>query len=94
MNNIILFESVDGTVYGVYNVETQVLYNDKGKEIEDINDILYGMYTHIIWNRAYKEMCLEGCRCNDLDYLVVPNRRDSIVAYSLENSHSIIIEFA
>lgn len=43
MNNIILFESVDGTVYGVYNVETQVLYNDKGKEIEDINDILYGI---------------------------------------------------
>lgn len=94
MNNIVLFESVDGTVYGVYNIETQVLYNENGKEIEDINDVLYGMYTRIIWNRAYKEMCLEGCRCNGLDYLTIPNRRDSIVAYSLENSHSIIIEFA
>ena len=94
MNNIILFESVDGTIYGIYNIETQALYDDNGKEIEDINDILYGMYTHIIWNRAYKEMCLEGCRCNDLDYLVIPNRRDSIIAYNLENSCSIIIEFA
>lgn len=39
-------------------------------------------------------MCLEGCRCNELEYLTIPNRRDSIIAYSLENSRSIIIEFA
>ena len=94
MNNVILFESVDGSAYGVYNVETENLYDENGKEIYGTNDILYGRFTHIIWNRAYKEMCLEGCRCNELDYLVIPNRRDSIVAYSLENSYSIIIEFA
>ncbi len=94
MNNVILFESVDGSAYGVYNVESQELYDENNNSIDDINDVLYGCFTHIIWNRAYKEMCLEGCRCNELDYLVIPNRRDSIVAYSLENSYSIIIEFA
>lgn len=94
MNNIILFESVDSTYYGVYNLETQELYDCEGKPIDDINDILYGLYTHIVWNRAYKNMCLEGCKCNELEYLTIPNRRDSIIAYSLENSRSIIIEFA
>lgn len=94
MDNVILFESVDGSAYGVYNLESQELYNEDGKQIDDMNGVLYGRFTHIIWNRAYKEMCLEGCRCNELDYLVIPNRRDSIVAYSLENSYSIIIEFA
>lgn len=54
MNNVILFESVDGTYYGVYNLETQELYDCEGKSIDDINDILYGLYTHIVWNRAYK----------------------------------------
>lgn len=45
MNNIILFESVDSTYYGVYNLETQELYDCEGKSIDDINDILYGAYT-------------------------------------------------
>lgn len=94
MNNVILFESVDGTYCGVYNLETQELYDCEGKPIDDINDILYGLYTHIVWNRAYKNMFLEGCRCNEFEYLTIPNRRDSIIAYSLENSRSIIIEFA
>lgn len=94
MNNIILFESVDSTYYGVYNLETQELYDCEGKSIDDINDILYGAYTHLVWNRNYKGMCLEWCRWNGLEYLTIPNRRDSIIAYSLENSCSIIIEFA
>lgn len=76
MYNVILFESVDGTYYVVYNLETQELY------------------THIIWNRAYRDMCLERCRCNDFEYMTIHNRRDSIIAYSLKNSRSIIIEFA
>lgn len=94
MNNVILFESVDSTYYGVYNLETQESYDCEGKSIDDIGDILYGAYTHLVWNRTYKDMCLEGCRCNNLEYLTIPNRRDNIIAYSLENSHSIIIEFA
>lgn len=94
MNNVILFESVDGTYYVVYNLETQELYDCEGKSINDIDEVLYGLYTHIIWNRAYKDMCLEGCRYNDFEYMAIHNRRDSIIAYSLENSHSIIIEFA
>lgn len=94
MNNVILFESVDNTYYGVYNLETQELYDCEGKSIDDIGDILYGAYTHLVWNRTYKDMCLEGCRCNELEYSTIPNRRDSIIAYSLENSRSIIIEFA
>lgn len=94
MNNVILFESADGTYYVVYNLETQELYDCEGKSINDIDEVLYGLYTHIIWNRAYKDMCLEGCRCNDFEYMTIHNRRDGIIAYSLENSHSIIIEFA
>lgn len=91
MNDVILFESVDGTYYGVYDLETQESYDCEGKSI---NDILYGLYTHIVWNRAYEDMCLEGCRCNELECPTIPNRRDSIMAYSLENPRSIIIEFA
>ena len=94
MNNVILFESADSTYYGVYNLETQELYDYEGKPIDDINDILYGSYTYIVWNRAYKNMCLEGCRSNDFEYTTIHNRCDGIIAYSLENSHSIIIEFA
>lgn len=94
MNNAILFESVDSTYYGVYNLETQELYDGEGKPINDISDVLYGQYTHVIWNRAYKGMCLEGCGSNDFEYMTIHNRRDSIIAYSLENSRSIIIEFA
>ena len=94
MNNVILFESVDSSYYGIYNLESQYLYDSEGNTINDIDHVLYGRCTHLIWNKAYKDMCLEECRCNGLDYLVVPNRRDSIVAYSLENSYSIIIEFA
>lgn len=94
MNNIILFESVDGTYYGVYNLETEELYDSNGKVIDDVNDILYGMYVHIIWSKPYKQMLLDGCKCNDFECLTIPNRRDSIVAYNLENSRSIIIEFA
>lgn len=56
--------------------------------------IFYMDYIHIVWNRAYKNMCLEGCRSNDFEYTTIHNRRDSIIAYSLENSRSIIIEFA
>ena len=94
MNNVILFENVDSTYYGVYNLETQELYDCEGKQIYDINDILYGLCTHIVWNRAYRDMCLEGCKCNDFEYINIPNRRDGIIAYNLENSHSVIIEFA
>ena len=94
MNNVVLFESVDGTYYVVYNLETQELYDCEGKPIYDINDSLYGPYTHIVWNRAYRDMCFEGCRCNDFEYINIPNRRDSIIAYCLENSRSVIIEFA
>lgn len=59
MNNVILFESVDSTYYGVYNLETQELYDCEGKSIDDIGDILYGAYTHLVWNRTYKDMCLQ-----------------------------------
>lgn len=44
MNNVILFESVAGTYYVVYNLETEELYDSNGKVIDDVNDILYGMY--------------------------------------------------
>jgi hypothetical protein len=76
----------------VYNLETQELYDCEGKPIDDISYIL--LYTHIVWNRAYKNMCLEGCISNDFEYTTIHNRRDSMIAYSLENSRSIIIEFA
>lgn len=56
--------------------------------------IFYMGHIHLVWNRNYKGMCLEGCRCNGFECLTIPNRRDSIIAYSLENSYSIIIEFA
>lgn len=41
MNNVILFESVDGCCYSIYNLETQTLWDSKGKEINDMNDVLY-----------------------------------------------------
>lgn len=47
MNNVILFESVDGCCYGVYNLETQTLLDCEGKEINDMNDILHGGYTYL-----------------------------------------------
>lgn len=32
MNNVILFESVDGYCYGIYNLETQTLWDSKEKK--------------------------------------------------------------
>lgn len=91
MDNVVLFETTQG-YYGIYDTVSELLYDRVGMEIYDINDILY-KYNYLQWNKAYKDMCLEWCRCNELEYLIIPNRRDSIIAYSLENSHSIIIEF-
>lgn len=54
MDNIILFESKDGYCYGVYNLETQTLFDCKGKEINDMNDVLHGGYTYLRWNKQYK----------------------------------------
>lgn len=47
MNNIILFESVDSTYYGVYNLETQELYDCEGKSIFYMGHIhtSYGIET-------------------------------------------------
>lgn len=47
MNNVILFESADCTYYGVYNLETQELYDGEGKLIDDMNDVLYGGCTYL-----------------------------------------------
>lgn len=54
MDNIILFESKDGYCYGVYNLETQTLLDCKGKEINDMNNVLYGGCTYLRWNKKYK----------------------------------------
>lgn len=74
-------------------VAMSVFYLGYNAGKKDVNDILYGMYVHIIWSKPYKQMLLDGCKCNDFECLTIPNRRDSIVAYNLENSRSII-EFA
>lgn len=47
MNNAILFESADSTYYGVYNLETQELYDSEGKPIDDMNDVFFGGCTYL-----------------------------------------------
>lgn len=94
MNNVILFESVDGYCYGIYNLETQTLWNSKGKEINDMDDVLHGGYTYLRWNKQYKQICIDGCSANGLDTVSVPNTNDIIIAYDVDNAYSIIIEFA
>lgn len=93
MNNVILFESVDGCCYGIYNLETQTLWDSKGKEINDMNDVLYGGYTYLRWNKQYKQICIDGCSANGLDTVSVPNTNDTIIAYDVGAPYSIIIEF-
>lgn len=90
MDNIILFESKDGYCYGVYNLETQTLLDCEGKEI---NDILHGGYTYLRWSKQYKQICIDGCSANGLDTVSVPNTNDTIIAYDIDNTYSIIIEF-
>lgn len=83
MNNVILFESADGYCYGIYNLETQTLW-----------DSLHGGYTYLRWNKQYKQICIDGCSANGLDTVSVPNTNDIIIAYDVDNAYSIIIEFA
>lgn len=94
MDNIILFESKDGYCYGVYNLETQTLFDCKGKEINDMNDVLHGGYTYLRWNKQYKQICIDGCSANGFDTVSIPNTNDTIIAYDVDNAYSIIIEFA
>lgn len=94
MNNVILFESADCTYYGVYNLETQELYDGEGKPIDDMNDILYGGCTYLRWNKKYKQICIDGCSANGFDTVSIPNTNDTIIAYDVDNAYSIIIEFA
>lgn len=56
MNNVILFESVDNTYYGVYNLETQELYDCEVKTIGDIGDILYG-HIHTPYGTEHIKIC-------------------------------------
>lgn len=93
MNNVILFESVDGYFYGVYNLETQTLLDSEGKEIDDMNDVLYGGYTYLRWNKQYKQICIDGCSANGFDTVSIPNTNDTIIAYNIDEPYSIIIEF-
>lgn len=93
MNNVILFESVDGYCYGVYNLETQTLLDSEGKEIDDMNNILYGGYTYLRWNKQYKQICIDGCSANGLDTVSIPNTNDTIIAYNIDEPYSIMIEF-
>lgn len=94
MDNIILFESVEGYCYGIYNLETQTLWDSNGKEINDMNDVFCGGYTYLRWNKQYKQMCIDGYSANGLDTVSVPNTNDIIIAYDVDNAYSIIIEFA
>lgn len=93
MDNIILFESKDGYCYGVYNLETQTLFDCKGKEINDMNDVLHGGYTYLRWNKQYKQICIDGCSANGFDTVSIPNTNDTIIAYDVDKAYSIIIEF-
>mgnify|MGYP000360274762 FL=1 len=93
MNNVILFESLDGYCYSVYNLETQTLLDSEGKEIDDMNNVLYGGYTYLRWNKQYKQICIDGCSANGFDTVSVPNTNDTIIAYNIDEPYSIIIEF-
>lgn len=93
MNNVILFESADGCCYGVYNLETQTLFDCEGKEIYDMNNVLYGGYTYLRWNKQYKQICIDGCSANGFDTVSIPNTNDTIIAYNIDEPYSIIIEF-
>lgn len=94
MDDIILFESKDGYCYGVYDLETQTLLDREGKEINDMNDVFYGGYTYLRWNKQYKQICIDGCSANGFDTVSIPNTNDTIIAYSIDEPYSIIIEFA
>lgn len=75
-------------------IETQTLWDSKGKEINDMDDVLHGGYTYLRWNKQYKQICIDGCSANGLDTVSVPNTNDIIIAYDVDNAYSIIIEFA
>lgn len=94
MNNVILFESVDGYCYDVYNLETQMLLDCEGKEINDMNDVLRSVYTYLRWSKQYKQICIDGCSANGFDTVSIPNTNDTIIAYSINEPYSVIIEFA
>lgn len=93
MDNVILFESVDGYCYGVYSLETQTLLDCEGKEIDDMNSVLYGGHTCLRWNKQYKQICINVCSANGFDTVSVPNTNDTIIAYNIDEPYSIIIEF-
>lgn len=92
MNNVILFESNDGSYRGVYNIETQDLYDNYG-QVPDISTVLYGRCTYLRWNKNYKVMCIDGCSANCLDTVKLLSDRDIVIAYNVEDCYSIIIEF-
>lgn len=55
MDNVVLFETTQG-YYGIYDTVSELLYDRVGREIYDINDILY-TYNYLILfnnlNRGY-----------------------------------------
>lgn len=93
MDNVVLFETTQG-YYGIYDTVSELLYDRVGREIYDINDILY-TYDYLIWNKSYKDMCIEGCEanCSTVQRLKCESR-DIIVAFSLDSDeHCIMIGF-
>jgi hypothetical protein len=93
MDNVVLFETTQG-YYGIYDTVSELLYDRVGREIYDINDILY-KYNYLMWNREYKDMCIEGCEANCLTVQRLKyESRDIIVAFTLDgDKHCIMIEF-
>lgn len=93
MDNVVLFETTQG-YYSIYDTVSELLYDRVGREIYDINDILY-KYNYLMWNREYKDMCIEGCEANCLTVQRLKyESRDIIVAFTLDSDkHCIMIEF-
>lgn len=93
MDNVVLFETTQG-YYGIYGTVSELLYDRVGREIYDINDILY-KYNYLIWNKAYKDMCIEGCEANCLTVRRLSyESRDIIVAFNVDyDTYCIMIEF-
>lgn len=93
MDKVILFDNKQGE-YGVYDTVSEIMFDRLGREIYDANDILY-KYNYLQWNKAYKDMCIEGCEANCLTVQRLSyESRDIIVAFNLDGvRHSIMIEF-
>ena len=93
MNKVILFDNKKGE-YGVYDTVSEIMFDRLGREIYGTNDILY-KYNHLQWNKAYKDMCIEGCEANCLTVQRLSyESRDIIVAFNVDSyAHCIIIEF-